>query len=185
MPTTDDGLTYGEVYNPHIGSLAINTSSKGIVQVKFIDPGERGLIKKAECKDLDAFMILSQAISELGDFLAGNLAQPFQTPIDWMNIPGFQRKVLEKVIQIPFGRTCAYGDIARQIGQPGAARAVGLTLSKNPILIFIPCHRVLGRDHRLHGFAAPGGTKTKAWLLALEGVRVDKDLVTGSSEGNY
>jgi methylated-DNA-[protein]-cysteine S-methyltransferase len=182
---TDDGLAYGEVYIPHIGSLAINASSKGIVQVKFIDPGERGLIKKAECKDLDAIMILSQAMSELVDYLAGNLAQPFQTPIDWMNIPGFQRKVLEKVIQIPFGHTCTYGDIARQIGQPGAARAVGLALSKNPILIFIPCHRVIGRDHRLHGFAAPGGIQTKAWLLQLEGVMVSKDLITGNDDCDY
>jgi methylated-DNA-[protein]-cysteine S-methyltransferase len=174
MPTTDDGLAYGEVYNPHIGSLAINASSKGIVQVKFIDPGERGLIKKAECKDLDAFMILSQAMSELGEYLAGNLTRPIQTPIDWTNIPGFQRKVLEIVFQIPFGHTCSYADIAGEIGQPQAARAVGLALSKNPILIFIPCHRVIGRDHRLHGFAAPGGIKTKAWLLELEGVDAAK-----------
>lgn len=182
MLMADDALAYGEVYNPHIGSLAVKASSKGVVKAQFVDPANGTLIKKAVYEDLDAFMILSQAMSELGDYLAGNLAKPFQTLIDWSGISGFQRKLLEKVSRIPLGHTCTYADIASELGQPGAARAVGFTLSKNPILIFIPCHRVIGRDRRLHGFAAPGGIQTKAWLLALEGVRVDKDLVIGSDD---
>lgn len=179
MPMADVALAYGEVFNPQIGTLAVTTSFKGIVQVKFIDPADGASIKNAMCEDLGAFLILSQAMTELFNYLAGDLTRPFQTSIDWTNVSEFQRKVLEKASQIPFGHTCTYADIARQIGQPGAARAVGFALSKNPFLIFIPCHRVIGRDNRLHGFAAPGGIKTKAWLLELEGVRINKGLVIG------
>jgi len=62
-----------------------------------------------------------------------------------------------------------YGEIARKLGKPLAARAVGRAEATNPIPLVIPCHRVLGTDGGLHGYGAPGGVKTKAWLLELEG----------------
>lgn len=81
----------------------------------------------------------------------------------------FQQEALQVVSEIDYGRTRTYGDIARQLGKPKAVRAVGRANATNPMPIIIPCHRVLGADGRLHGFSAPGGVETKAWLLRLEG----------------
>ena len=67
---------------------------------------------------------------------------------------------------IPYGATCSYGDLARRLGSPGAARAVGLANGRNPLSILIPCHRVVGTNGRLTGYS--GGTERKAFLLALE-----------------
>jgi methylated-DNA-[protein]-cysteine S-methyltransferase len=72
-------------------------------------------------------------------------------------------------MRVPFGRQSTYREIAEQLGQPGAVRAVGRANATNPIPIVIPCHRILGADGKLHGYSAPGGLETKAWLLRHEG----------------
>ena len=82
----------------------------------------------------------------------------------------FQKRVWDALRQIPWGQTRSYGQIAAAIGKPGAARAVGQACNKNPIWIAIACHRVLGADHSLTGYA--GGTDIKRLLLELEGHRL-------------
>ena len=89
--------------------------------------------------------------------------------MDWSVLTPFQAEVLQAVYTIPYGRLLTYKDIAEQIGKPGAVRAVGRANATNPMPIIIPCHRVLGADGKLHGYSAPGGLETKAWLLRLEG----------------
>ena len=180
MQVNERILAYGEIDHPYLGSVGIFASPVGIVQVKFLDSAAIHFGTRPKNDSLEAFLIISKAVSELGQYLAGTLTQAFQTPIDWSGVTSFQKKVLERVSLIPYGSTCTYGDIARQVDQPHGARAVGHALSKNPFLIFIPCHRVLGKDHRLHGYAAPDGIKTKAWLLSLEGVATDNNLRPGS-----
>jgi len=180
MQINERTLAYGEIDHPYLGSIGIFASPIGIVQVKFVDSAAIHFGTRPKNDSLEAFLIISKAVTELGQYLAGTLTQPFQTPIDWSGVTDFQKEVLEKVSLIPYGSTCTYGDIARQVDQPHAARAVGHALAMNPFLVFIPCHRVLGNDHRLHGYAAPDGIKTKAWLLSLEGVATDKNLLTRS-----
>lgn len=80
--------------------------------------------------------------------------------------PPFFKKVLQQVAQVPFGRTTTYSEIAQQIGSPNAARAVGSANHKNPLPIIIPCHRVIGKNGKLVGFAAGIGNKER--LLVLE-----------------
>lgn len=84
------------------------------------------------------------------------------------NVTPFQRTVLETVRQIPRGRVCTYGEVARQVGSPGAARAVGTALARNPLPLIIPCHRVVGASGALTGFSAPRGIALKQILLDLE-----------------
>jgi len=84
----------------------------------------------------------------------------------------FQRRVWSALLTIPFGETRSYGEIAAQIGRPGAARAVGAANGRNPISIVAPCHRVIGSTGALTGFA--GGLEVKAHLLALEGARAGR-----------
>ncbi|HWH18352.1 MAG TPA: methylated-DNA--[protein]-cysteine S-methyltransferase [Allosphingosinicella sp.] len=91
--------------------------------------------------------------------------------IDLEGVAAFERRVLAAALRIPAGETRTYGDIAEALGAPGAARAVGAALGRNPIPIIIPCHRVLAADGRSGGFSAPGGASTKLRLLEIEGAR--------------
>ena len=80
----------------------------------------------------------------------------------------FQRSVWDALLEIPYGETASYGEIARRVGKPGAARAVGLANGQNPVAIIVPCHRVIGADGSLTGYG--GGMERKRWLLAHERV---------------
>jgi methylated-DNA-[protein]-cysteine S-methyltransferase len=114
---------------------------------------------------------LSRALAELDSYLRGGL-HTFEVSIDWSILKPFQRVVLERVYEIPYGQTSTYQIIANQLGNPGAVRAVGQANATNPIPIIIPCHRILGSDGKLHGYGARGGIETKAWLLRMEGSRL-------------
>jgi methylated-DNA-[protein]-cysteine S-methyltransferase len=100
----------------------------------------------------------------LHDYFAGKLKK-FSLPLDFSGTE-FQKQVWRSLLTIPFGETRTYGQIARQIGRPKSVRAVGAASGKNPISIIAPCHRVIGSDGKLTGFA--GGLEAKAFLLGLE-----------------
>lgn len=103
---------------------------------------------------------------ELREYAKGQRNR-FDLSLDWSSLKPFQRRVLETAKQIPFGETRSYGWIAERIGKPRAARAVGQALRANPIPIILPCHRVIGSDGKLGGYA--GGLALKRKLLTLEG----------------
>ncbi|MDW8102839.1 MAG: methylated-DNA--[protein]-cysteine S-methyltransferase [Anaerolineae bacterium] len=90
----------------------------------------------------------------------------FNFPLDLRTGTAFQKKVWEEVRSIPWGQTRTYGEVAARVGKPGAARAVGQALARNPLPIIIPCHRVIGASGNLTGFS--GGIELKKKLLALE-----------------
>ncbi len=90
----------------------------------------------------------------------------FAVPLDLRNCTPFQKKVYQAACGLGYGETASYGDIARRIGKPGGARAVGQALSKNPLPLVVPCHRVLGADGALTGFGS--GLNMKKALLLLE-----------------
>lgn len=93
----------------------------------------------------------------------------FDLSLDWSVLTPFQAEALRAVCGVGYGRTATYADIAHQLDKPGAVRAVGRANATNPMPIVIPCHRILGSDGKLHGYSAPGGLETKAWLLRHEG----------------
>ena len=99
------------------------------------------------------------------------LRKTFSIRVDWEILDGFQRKVLNHTAEIPYGEVMTYGEIAQEIGQPCAARAVGRALGANPMPVVIPCHRVIGADRRLRGYI--GGLAKKKFLLTLEGHRIE------------
>jgi methylated-DNA-[protein]-cysteine S-methyltransferase len=101
--------------------------------------------------------------------LAGAPQDLRDVPVDLAAGTEFERRVWRAARRVGPGRTTSYGALARAIGRPGAARAVGRALGLNPVALVVPCHRVVAADGGLHGFSARGGTATKRRLLALEG----------------
>jgi methylated-DNA-[protein]-cysteine S-methyltransferase len=112
----------------------------------------------------EAAAVLEDSVAQLGEYFAGTRTR-FDLPLEQ---PGsaFQRAVWEALIEIPYGRTSSYGDVARVLGKPRAAQAVGMACGSNPIAIVVPCHRVIGASGRLTGYA--GGLDVKRRLLLWE-----------------
>ncbi|MGE3142607.1 MAG: methylated-DNA--[protein]-cysteine S-methyltransferase [Hyphomonadaceae bacterium] len=108
--------------------------------------------------------VLDEARRQLDAYFAGRRAR-FDLPLALAGTP-FQTRVWAALRRIPFGRTSVYGALASDIGNPAAARAVGAAVGRNPVSIIVPCHRVIGAQGALTGFA--GGLKRKAWLLEHE-----------------
>lgn len=113
----------------------------------------------------DSHPLLREADRQLQAYFSGALKQ-FSLKLAAEGTP-FQKSVWEALTRIPYGETRSYAEIARQVGRPLAVRAVGAANGRNPISIVVPCHRVIGSNGRLTGFA--GGLDAKAWLLAKEG----------------
>lgn len=117
---------------------------------------------------------LYQAAEELQAYLKDSL-KVFSVPLDLSELTPFQQEVLAAVALIPWGQTRTYSEVAAQIGKPKTIRAVGNALAHNPLMLFVPCHRVIGSDGKLHGFSAPQGVALKAWLLDHEDVEVSNN----------
>jgi methylated-DNA-[protein]-cysteine S-methyltransferase len=104
---------------------------------------------------------------QLDEYFAGERTR-FEVELEpQLGAPEFERRVWARLERIPYGATASYGEVARSIGEPGAARAVGVANRRNPFAIIVPCHRVIGADGRLTGYG--GGLERKRFLLELEG----------------
>lgn len=112
--------------------------------------------------------VLRETIRQLDAYFAGHLHR-FDLPLEPTGTQ-FQRQVWAALQEIPYGETRSYGDLAREVGRAGGARAVGQANRNNPIGVIVPCHRVVAADGSLGGYA--GGLDRKRRLLALEGVRI-------------
>ncbi len=111
-------------------------------------------------------------IERIRDLLAGGRDDLADIPLDLEGQPAFNLRVYEIARAITPGEVSTYGEVARAMGEPGAARAVGKALGENPWPIVVPCHRVLAASGGMGGFSAPGGAETKAKLLTIEKARV-------------
>lgn len=124
-----------------------------------------GRVPLGEMTEDQAFPILLKTEQQLNEYFAGERTR-FELELDFTGT-AFQKEVWAALLEIPFGETRSYSDIARRIGRPKAVRAVGAANGRNPISIVAPCHRVIGASGKLTGFA--GGLDNKALLLKLEG----------------
>lgn len=113
---------------------------------------------------------VAELIEKVRKHLTGQLQDFHDVAIDWTGVDPFSRQVYELARTIRPGHTSTYGEIARQLGQPGASRAVGRALANNPVPFLVPCHRVAAAGGKPGGFSAHGGRKTKARMLLIEGV---------------
>jgi len=139
-----------------IGPLTLASSERGLASVHFGDAIPPEAIIDESVHQL--------AIQQLQEYFEGKRTA-FDLPLDLHGTP-FQKAVWSKLQSIPYGETCSYGEIARSLGKPGAARAVGMANHDNPVAVVVPCHRVVGSDGSLTGYA--GGLDVKKRLLTLE-----------------
>src|SRR5207302_5142309 len=115
---------------------------------------------------------VQQTIERIVALLRGEASDLSTVALDMDGVPEFHRRVYDAARTIPPGGTLSYGDIARRVGAPGAARAVGQALGRNPFPIVVPCHRVLAAGGKIGGFSAQGGVATKLRMLAIEGAQL-------------
>jgi len=157
-------MTYAyKMMESPVGKLKLVASDKGLAAILWENDNPERVRLNPVVED-KRHPALLEAERQLNDYFAGKLKK-FSLALDAKGTE-FQKKVWQALLTIPFGETRSYGQIARQIGRPKAVRAVGAANGKNPLSIVAPCHRVIGSNGKLTGFA--GGLEVKACLLGLE-----------------
>ena len=162
------------------GSLVVAASEDGLAYVSFDGLQDFNEIISDEIVNPNnrSLEIVHAAGRQIQEYFNGK-RKSFDLPLDLQGLTDFRKRVLMRTSQIPFGSTMTYGEVARAIQQPKAARAVGGALAHNPIVLVIPCHRVVAGDGSMHGFSSPGGIATKAKLLEFEGLQVKNNRLVG------
>lgn len=147
-------MSFEKLIESPIGPLTVVSDGESIIALHFGD----------QTQGLCSCPVLEQAATELGEYFAG-ARREFSVPLNAQGTE-FQRSVWAALCEIPYGKTASYAQIAVKIGNPAACRAVGSANHRNPLPIFIPCHRVIGKNGSMTGYA--GGVSIKEFLLSLE-----------------
>lgn len=170
------GQVVWAVVGSDIGPLLLAATRAGLVNVVFhARDAVRGRALERLGERLGSVPVeapgapaLAEPVRQLEEYFAGRRRE-FTLALDWSLITGFNRQVLRELASgVPYGAVVGYGELARRVGQPGAAQAVGTAMGANPLPVVVPCHRVVESDGGIGGFG--GGLETKRRLLALEGV---------------
>lgn len=161
------------LFDTAIGRCGIVWHGHGIVGVQLPETSEQATRARISQRYPDAEEIPSpafirSAIEGIVSLMAGRPSDLSTIVLDMDGVPPLHRKVYELARTIPPGQTLTYGQVASGIGEPGAARAVGQALGRNPFAIVVPCHRVVAAGGKTGGFSADGGVATKLRLLAIE-----------------
>ncbi len=154
------GAHFGYVESP-IGLVEIAGSSEGITGLKFVESRREGVT---------ASPVVEAASLQISDYFSGR-RKTFDMDI-MLRGTAFQVSVWRQLVEVPFGETASYKDIAEGIGNRRAVRAVGAANGRNPVSIVVPCHRIIGNDGSLTGYG--GGLWRKEWLLRHEGARYSR-----------
>jgi O-6-methylguanine DNA methyltransferase len=166
------------LFDTAIGRCGVAWGERGVAGVQLPEVGER----ETRARMLQRFPAAGEAtpppevqgvIDRIVALLRGEASDLSSIPLDMDQVPAFHRRVYEVARAIPPGMTLSYGEIAARAGAPGAARAVGQALGRNPFPIVVPCHRVLASGGKIGGFSAQGGVETKRRMLAIEGARLN------------
>ncbi|CAL4868930.1 Methylated-DNA--protein-cysteine methyltransferase, constitutive [Asticcacaulis sp. MM231] len=158
-------MTIAHLHYPSpVGRLKLVARQHGLMAILWENDDPKRVRLGETVEDVN-HTILRETAQQLDDYFAGRRTS-FSLPLAF-NGTDFQKQVWLALLAIPFGETRTYGQLAAQLGRPSASRAVGAANGKNPISIIAPCHRVIGGNGKLTGFA--GGLEAKAYLLGLEG----------------
>lgn len=165
------------LFDTAIGACGIAWTAQAIAGVQLPEATREGTLRRL-CRPFGPVPettpppFVQQAIARIQALLQGTRDDLRDLPLDLGDVPDFHRRVYEVARAIPPGEVLTYGEVARRIGEPGAARAVGQSLSRNPFAPVVPCHRVLAAGGRAGGFSAEGGADTKLKMLEIEAARL-------------
>lgn len=151
------------IFLSKIGVCGIEWNQRGIERVVIRPKKSKGSSTNPPAYVMDAARRIANYLAGKGDDLSG-------IKIDLSRSTSFARKVYAVLRKIPAGTVVTYGELAKKVGSPQAARAVGRAMATNPLPLIIPCHRVIASDGSMCGFSSPGGLNLKKKLLANEGV---------------
>ena len=149
-----------EYFDTPLGVMRVSASDKGITETAFVDTTDSSDAANAEHGN----HLTSAAVNQPKEYFRGE-RRTFDLPLA-AGGTAFRQQVWQALMTVPYGETCSYAAIAQKIGNPKAVRAVGTSNGANPIAIIVPCHRVIGANGKLTGYA--GGLDRKRWLLAHE-----------------
>jgi methylated-DNA-[protein]-cysteine S-methyltransferase len=161
-------VAYDFVDSP-VGSLLVAATERGLCRISYDADPEQELERLARAfgvRVLRSPKPIDTARRELDEYFEGNRRR-FDLPLDVALLATFNRRVLEELARVPYGEVVTYGELAARAARPRAARAVGTVMNRNPLPIVLPCHRVIGANGKLVGYA--GGLERKEQLLRLEG----------------
>lgn len=166
MNNPDENLFYYALLDSPLGQLLVTASEQAVHHILFEDMPQtlRILSKRHELIENAAHPLIDQTQMQLAEYFVGE-RHSFDIPLSGQGTD-YQKKVWAQLCAIPYATTWNYAQLAHHLGQPTAARAVGMANGKNPLSIVVPCHRVIGKNQKLTGYA--GGLERKAWLLAHE-----------------
>jgi methylated-DNA-[protein]-cysteine S-methyltransferase len=155
------------LFGTAIGTCGVRWSEVGIIEVDL--PRRRPPLRGQLLEDTgDVPESVRRAVIDMVALLDGERRDLRWIELDQGHLDPFRRRVYAATREIEAGATASYGEIARSLGEPREARAVGAALAQNPFPIIVPCHRVLAANGALHGFSAPGGLATKRRMLEIE-----------------
>jgi methylated-DNA-[protein]-cysteine S-methyltransferase len=152
-------------YESPLGPVIAIADAEGIISIDFIKAKYAKRIERDWVEDATD-PVLGRCFDQLREYFAGKRRE-FDLPLSPHGTP-FQERVWQEIARVPYGETISYGELARRAGAPGQARAAGAATGRNPVAVVVPCHRIVGADGSLTGYA--GGLERKQGLLELEGV---------------
>lgn len=179
-PETDDVSQHFHLFQTAIGLCALVWEGKRFIGAQLPEGDEaaarlRLARRFPQAQEAAAEGFVGEAVAGIRALLDGERRDLSTLPLALDQASPFHRKVYEIALAIPPGETLTYGEVARRLGEPGAARAVGVALGQNPWPIIVPCHRVLAAGGRTGGFSADGGVSTKLRILTIEKARTDTE----------
>ncbi|MDP2803110.1 MAG: methylated-DNA--[protein]-cysteine S-methyltransferase [Phreatobacter sp.] len=164
------------LFDTALGAVGLAWGERGIVAVRLPTATPEGtraslLARHPDACEASPPPAIRAVIDGIVALTSGERVDLSAAPLDRCGLPDFQARVTDVTLAISPGETLTYGEVARRIGEPGAAQAVGKALGANPWPIVVPCHRVLAASGKTGGFSAPGGVDTKLKLLSIERAR--------------
>jgi len=166
------------IFDTPVGACGIVWGERGVVGLQLPEKDEGATRRRLQkrypnAREAQPPTEASDAVAAIVALLSGEAVDLSWVQLDMDGVTEFDRQVYEIMRTVLPGATITYGEIAKRIGEPGAARAVGRALGANPFPIVVPCHRVLGADGKAGGFSAVGGVETKMRILSIEKARTN------------
>jgi methylated-DNA-[protein]-cysteine S-methyltransferase len=177
--TAVDGPMRYCLFETALGTVGLAWSERGLIRLQLPESTRAATERRlrgwsTEMTEAEPAPQIRKAVAAVERYLAGKPVDFTPLTLDLAGVGDFHRKLYEAARRVGWGETTTYGELAKRVGSPGAARAVGQAMGRNPIPLIIPCHRVLASGRKIGGFSAFGGAVTKTRLLALEGVHLDE-----------